>query len=110
MQVHLALWLFMDYIFSVIYFNDEKSMLSLSNKPIGFTYVLDTEHRCEWFNSPVGTDLDNNVRSPYCRGTIESKELARLIEFTMLHFRQVHLPVQFLLKIKRKFISWLQLI
>lgn len=39
--------------------------------------------------------LDNNVRSPYCRGTIESKELARLIEFTMLHFRQVHLPVQF---------------
>lgn len=34
----------MDYILSVIYFNDEKSMLSLSNKPIGFTYVLDTEH------------------------------------------------------------------
>lgn len=30
----------MDYILSVIYFNDEKSMLSLSNKPIGFTYVL----------------------------------------------------------------------
>lgn len=37
----------MDYILSVIYFNDEKSMLSLSNKPIGFTYVLDTEHRCD---------------------------------------------------------------
>lgn len=86
----------MDYILSVIYFNNEKSMLSLSYKPIG----LNTQHTgVNNVNSSVATDLDNNVGSPHCRGAVKSKELARLVEFTVLHFRQMHLPVQFLLKI-----------
>lgn len=46
------------------------------------------------------THLDNDVCTPHGRGSVKGQQLTWLIEFTVLHFGQMHLPVQFLL-IKR---------
>jgi len=44
----------------------------------------------------ITTHLDDQVDAPSSRDCIEYRQLARLVEFAVLHFRQMHAAIQFL--------------